>query len=204
VRITASEARRILDSSQAGEVFKDHPLYSWMERLLLQHPRHEEKKALGVAGYAIIKHRRGGVITLVLRPDGCRESFSWKKCVGQITPRMEALQAYREAVEDQVQPLRKPGMHVDHADPWPFQRIVESFEQDHGVARYEEIEHIQDLPDKAAFSSARCRFSGARRSMFADFHRARAVLVTITAQENLSKNRARLGYWSKVKKEMAK
>jgi hypothetical protein len=31
--------------------------------------------------------------------------------------------------------------------------------------------------------------------MFADFHRARAVLVTITAQENLSKNRAPLGYF---------
>ena len=197
MRITASEARRVLDSSQAGEVFKDHPLYSWMERLLLQHPRHEEKKALGVAGYAIIKHRRGGVITLVLRPDGCRESFSWKKCVGQITPRMETLQAYREAVEDQVQPLRKPGMHVDHADPWPFQRIVESFEQDHGVARYEEIEHTEEL----AYG---CRFGSSRRSMFADFHRARAVLVTITAQENLSKNRARLGYWSKVQKEMNK
>jgi hypothetical protein len=40
--------------------------------------------------------------------------------------------------------------------------------------------------------------------MFADFHRARAVLVTITAQENLSKNRARLGYLAKVQKEMAK
>lgn len=172
--------RAALTAVPFGDVPRFAPLHGLLEDVLELHPRAEEKRRGGIAHFRVVP-LNGGRETQIVRPDGSVEVFSWLKCLGMISSRQEVISAYREAVDDQVAPLRQPGMHVDHVAPWTFARIVADFEREHGVATMQEIDHATMLRS--------CRFTSARRELFAEHHRAVAVLEVVTPRVNYDRTR---------------
>lgn len=170
--------RRALGAVPVGDVPRISALHALLEEVLDMHPRVSEKRAGGVAAFRVVP-LNGGRETQIVRPDGSIEVFSWLKCLGAVSDRQDLRSAYREAVEDQIAPLRQPGMHVDHVAPRTFARLVEEFETEHGPATLEEL-------DRQALLRSN-RFSTARRERFAEFHRQRAVLEVVPARVNLQR-----------------
>lgn len=175
----------MLNAAPLGPVPPLAPLHHWLDRLLRQHPGHVAKVGPGLAGFEIQRGAWGrGRATWLVRVDGSRDWFSWLKCVGKVTEKQEIRQAYRGTVEDQVAPLRRPGCHVDHAEPWSFDAIVRAFEAEHGATSRADIIDV----DNYVFGHV---LPPDRASLFAEYHRARAVLVAIPAAENLRKPRSK-------------
>lgn len=172
--------RAALDAVPFGDVPRFAPLHALIEDVLDLHPRVEEKRSGGIAHFRVMPSN-GGRETQIVRPDGSVEIFSWLKCLGMVSDRQEIMSAYREAVDDQIAPLRHPGMHVDHVAPWTFARIVADFEQQHGVATMQEIDFSALLRSS--------RFASARRELFAEHHRRLAVLEVVTPRVNYDRAR---------------
>lgn len=177
--ITDKEARDVINAARLGPC--DLFTSAFLGRLLDQHPRATLKRAPGVVGFAVRRNTRGtGRATLIVRPDGTEEAFSWLKCCGKARPRQALDQAYRASVDDQVRAFRGANNvphdhHVDHVEPWTFARIVDAFEDQHGaveVSRLIDVEQGAILPEP-------------ERSRFAEFHRNVAVLRSLPAADNL-------------------
>jgi len=179
--------RATLAAAPVGMVPRISELYGLCEALVDAHPQAARKREGGIVGFEV--RRWGKSSELVVHyADGMEEGISWLKCCGAVTERSEIRNAYREAVDDQIAPLRRPGMHVDHVAPWTFARLVELFEAEHGVATMADVEPD---PRKFAGTSAqeRSRLREPRRSLFADYHRARAVLEAVSPAENYARAR---------------
>jgi len=179
--------RALLGDAPVGRVPRISNLYGLCEALVDAHPQADRKREGGIVGFEV--RRWGKSSELVVHyANGMEEGISWLKCCGAVTERSEIRNAYREAVDDQIAPLRLPGMHVDHVAPWTFARIVEMFETDHGVATMVDVE-----PDPrhcaGASTQERSRLREPRRSLFADYHRARAVLEVVEPSENYARAR---------------
>jgi len=172
--------RAALNAAPFGDVPRFALLHALLEDVLDLHPRVEEKRSGGIAHFRLVPQNSGRE-TQIVRHDGSVEIFSWLKCLGMVSSRQEIMSAYREAVDDQVAPLRQPGMHVDHVAPWTFARIVADFEREHGAATMQEINHTAMLRS--------CRFTSARRELFADHHRRLAVLEVVTPRVNYDRAR---------------
>lgn len=167
--------RAALDAVPFGDVPRFAPLHALLEDVLDLHPRAEEKRSGGIAHFRIVP-LNGGRETQIVRPDGSIEVFSWLKCLGMVSARQEMMSAYREAVDDQIAPLRQPGMHVDHVAPWTFARIVADFEKKHGAATMQEVDFSALLRSN--------RFASPRRELFAEHHRRLAVLEVVSPSVN--------------------
>lgn len=183
--------REALAAAPTGMVPATGELHDLMWALVEAHPRSAEKRAPGIVGFRVRRMRKGSEIFLHYS-DGTFIGISWLKCCGALSERTEVRNAYRDAVEDQVAPLRRPGMHVDHVAPMTFARIVELFEAEHGVATADHIEECPRGPG-TEWVQERTRLLEPRRSLFAEFHRALAVLEVVTPHENLSTRRRRAG-----------
>lgn len=167
--------RAALNAVPFGDVPRFAPLHALLEDVLDLHPRVEEKRNGGIAHFRVVRLNAGRE-TQIVRPDGSVEIFSWLKCIGMVSDRQELMSAYREAVDDQIAPLRQPGMHVDHVAPWTFARIVSDFEREHGAATMAEIDHAALLRSN--------RFASDRRKIFAEYHRRLAVLEVVSPSVN--------------------
>lgn len=189
-REKADIVREALASAPAGRVAPGE-LYDLMWALVEAHPRAEVKKAPGIVGFSVRRWGKSSEVFLHYR-DGTAVGISWLKCCGKISERDEIRGAYREAVDDQIAPLRRPGMHVDHVAPMTFAHIVELFEAEHGEASPADLDECPALPG-AEYAQERNRLLEPRRSLFAEFHRSRAVLEVVTPRENLSTRRRRAG-----------
>ncbi len=175
------EVRATLEAATVGAVEEGSSLYRLLDTLLDAHPRSAEKRDKGVLGFVVARGRTGREVRIV-RPDGTEDPFSWRKCCGTVGGfAYDVRQAYREAVDDQIAPMRRPGMHVDHVAPLTFERLVKDFEAEHGAPSPTEIDRDGLLHG--------VRFYEPRRGRFAEYHRAVARLAVITAAENLSKPR---------------
>jgi hypothetical protein len=176
--------REALEDAKVGRVEAGSSLFIMLESLLAAHPRAAVKLAPGVEGFAVARGRTGREVR-ILRPDGTEEPLSWRKCCGDGGDTSDIRQSYREAVDDQVAPLRRQAMHVDHVPPMTFERIVRDFEAVHGPATAAEVDHDTLLHG--------VRFIEPRRSLFAEYHRGVAKLEAIPMLENLTRPRIRGG-----------
>jgi hypothetical protein len=185
-RVTEAEARATLYAAPLGDVPQLSALHAFLLRLLSQHPRHAEKAGAGVASFRVVTGAYGrNRAVLLRRVDGSEDLFSWLKCCNGARDQQDVRAAYREAVDDQVRPLRRPGMHVDHAEPWPFDAIVRAFGAGHGAITRAGVVACDAPPWRHRLADER------RRELFAAFHRERSVLVAIPAADNLRKPRGR-------------
>ena len=178
------DTRAALETAKVGRVERGSPLHAMLESLLEAHPRSAEKRTPGVEGFTVVRGRTGREARIV-RPDGTEEAFSWRKCCGAGGDAHDIRQAYREAVDEQVAPLRRQAMHVDHVAPMTFERIVRDFEAVHGPASPLEVDH-----DALTHG---VRFTEPRRTLFAAYHRTVAVLEAIPVRDNLTKPRPARG-----------
>lgn len=174
--------RETLAGTPPGMVPRISTLYAFCEVLVDAHPQAGRKRQGGIVGFEVRRWGKSSEI-IVHYADGMQEGISWLKCCGAVTERSEIRNAYREAVNEQIDPLRRPGMHVDHVAPMTFAHIVEMFEAEHGPATMHDVE-----PDPRKMSGTaaqdRSRLREPRRSMFSEYHRARAVLEVVTPREN--------------------
>ena len=178
------ETRAALAAAKVGRVARGSALHALLDSLLDTHPRSAAKRAPGVEGFSIVRGRTGREARIV-RPEGTEEAFSWRKCCGAGGDTHDIRQAYPEAVDEQVAPLRRQAMHVDHVAPMTFERIVRDFEAVHGAASPLEVDHD-------ALTHGVC-FSEPRRTLFASYHRGVAVLEAIPIRDNLTKPRPTRG-----------
>lgn len=136
------------------------------------------------------------------RVDGSRTDISYLECLKPSTAKQWFPAACRTAVADQIQAhkdlefatadstftcpftgdkLTRENCHVDHAPPWPFDRIVrkfisESWHIDIPNVRYADGDNVvvsRFADDKVA-------------AEFAESHRERAVLRVVSKRANLS------------------
>lgn len=184
--ITEANARSAIYAAPMGDVPWPSVFHSFLLNLLSQHPRYAEKAGAGVASFRVVTGAYGRNRAVMLRRvDGSEDLFSWLKCCNGIRDHRDIRAAYREAVDDQVRPLRRPGMHVDHAEPWPFDAIVRAFEAAHGAVTRADVIACDSTPHRHRFADDH------RREIFSAFHRERAVLAAIPAADNLRKPRGR-------------
>jgi hypothetical protein len=179
--------REALADAPSGMVPAMGELHGLLWALLEAHPRAAEKMAPGVTGFRVRRWGKSSEVFLHYA-DGTAVGMSWLKCCGAISERTEIRGAYREAVDDQIAPLRRPGMHVDHVAPMTFAHIVDLFEAEHGAATAADLEECPAMPGNE-WAQERNRLLEPRRSIFAEFHRSVAVLEVVTPHENLSTRR---------------
>ncbi len=197
-------ARRILHTTPPGKALEPGD-FQFMIELLLRHPRAEEKFGVGVRAIRIEPDGIwGGVMFVAERLDGSVTDFSYRKCLRAPTRRGEVSAACRHAVAADVIVFKREYFarhaddagqvacpltgrllgwleaHVDHAPPWPFRRIVESFFRSLPIS-LDEVRIVEGglggVPRRLADTELIERF---RR-----FHSRVAVLRMIAATENL-------------------
>ena len=95
-----------------------------------------------------------------------------------IPHRQVVLGAMREVIGDQIAPLKKRGMHVDHV--YPFIRLAEDWAQSRHV-------FIEDLRVINSRRLGRKSLGEELDASWAEYHRTNAELQLLTPQENLRK-----------------
>jgi hypothetical protein len=95
------------------------------------------------------------------------------------------LVAFRVAVDDQVQPLRKRGYHVDHVVP--FHVLLSDFLRDRKLSLFD----VHVVADECAIRYGIYLLADQEiKHSWAEYHKKHAKLRTITARENLRKGGA--------------
>jgi hypothetical protein len=177
-----------------------------MRALLECHPRAAKKIGAGVSQIIIDVNSewKGCPMFVVVRTDGTRTEFSYVKCLQARRPDADFQAACRSAVVEDILdvkqaqflqnadaarrvicPLtgRRVGwdeVHVDHAPPWPFRRIVEAF-----VAQ-ERLDPSTVAIDGLADGECVKRFADAALAgRFRRFHAAHAHLRIVEASAHL-------------------
>lgn len=198
-----SRARRILHSTPPGKALEPGD-FQFMLELLLRHPRAEEKIGVGVRAIRIEPDGIwGGVMFVAERLDGSVTDFSYRKCLRAPTRYGEVSAACRQAVAEDVIAFKREYFarhadeagqvtcpltgkllgwleaHVDHAPPWPFRRIVESFFGSLPLS-LDEVRIVEGGLGESPRRLADTEVS----ALFRDFHSRVAVLRVIAATEN--------------------
>ena len=192
-------AKAILAASDPGDVIRGLDR-AFLRALLDRHPNACEKIGPGVRSIrvrAADSPYGPGKCFEVVRKDGTREDFSYLKCLGDRNAERDRYEAFRHAVRDQIEDARahafaRPGprkcpvtgesvtpatSHVDHAKPWTFKRLVETFLRKRSLAVLDvaltgdEVKRIADEKLRAAWCA---------------FHRRRATLRVVSVRANLS------------------
>lgn len=169
--------------------------------LFERHPSAAEKIGVGIAEVRVVTvppwNTRGFQVE---RVDGTTTDVSYLECLRPTGPEHWFRAACRTAVRDQIESVRAEAFrtdaviacpitgalitaqlaHVDHAPPWPFERIVAAFLETSGID-----------PAAVAFVDGDNQFESrfadpALAERFALFHAARAGLRVVSAAANLS------------------
>lgn len=96
----------------------------------------------------------------------------------QLSRRQIVLRAMREIVADQIEPLKRRGMHVDHV--YPFVRLAEDWAQSRHL-------FIEDLKVRSSNSLRRKTLGEELDTSWAEYHRTNAELQLLTPTQNLRK-----------------
>lgn len=196
--------KEILNRYSPGEAI-DAADYADVEALLSGHPRAEEKIGAGIASLLVDHDQEGGQCFHVLRSDGTKENFSYKKCItGDPTPFTAFSAACRRVVDAELDAFKRAYFdknqnddgkvkcpetkrwiswdeaHVDHKSPNSFSVIVQFFVSSQGIdptqVSYERTGlYGHELAD-ASLAAA-----------FQTWHRKNAVLRVIDGGRNLAK-----------------
>jgi hypothetical protein len=119
--------------------------------------------------------------------DGSVDHFSFVKALNSkvATKKKNVLVAFRVAVDDQVQPFRRRGYHVDHVVP--FHVLLSDFLRDRKLNLFD----VQVAEDECAVKyGIYLLVDQELKQGWAEYHKKYAKLRTITARENLRKGGA--------------
>ena len=119
--------------------------------------------------------------------DGNTDHFSFVKALKSevAIKKRNILTAFRVAVDDQVQPFRRRGYHVDHVVP--FHVLLSDFLRDGNLNLF----NVQVVADECAVKyGIYLLVDQELKQGWAEYHKKYAKLRTITARENLRKGGA--------------
>lgn len=175
----------------SGEAFE------FVLALLQRHSRAETKIGCGVASISVRAVQPYGTRCFwITRHDGTETDFSWHECLSPSSQEDKFLRACRNTVRPQVAaakaspPERCPitgeelgpdNLHVDHAEPWTFEAIVDAFVRERGL----NIETL-DLDGDEDGEVVQRFADAALATDFAEFHEKRANLRCVSVRANLS------------------
>jgi len=173
------------------EVSQEH--FDFLLSLLDFHPRAEEKIGSGVVTITVEANDRNTKYKqfVLHRTDGSHTEFSYIKCVdGEVPFSRLFAAACRTAIDPQIQEFRalhtaqeNNGTHVDHHIT-SFKRIVDDFYHNNPIPPDNVV--ILGFGDN---ETSKYFADKELEKRFADYHRSRATLKLIPAQENLRKKR---------------
>lgn len=112
------------------------------------------------------------------------DHFSTKKALNENkqNQKKNILVAFRQAVEYQIIPMRKPGYHIDHVIP--FHVLLSDFLNDKGMKLFDvNIEPLYDPSRLGLYILSDHEL----KDMWQEYHKQNAKLRLIEPQENLSK-----------------
>lgn len=192
--------RELLQSVDLGQPIKE-PWNSALLALMELHPSKPSKIGCGIQHFEVRTHywqekflQRGFYI---VRTDGSSVDFSYLICFKPAASLAHAtiVEACREAVAEDVHAFKKsifgnahsvkcaetgesvswPDAHVDHAEPWPFRRILEQW-----------LAEIGSMPEVAHSDAMNHRLADpAQADAFCRFHNERACLRIVHRTVNL-------------------
>lgn len=193
--------REIIRGARDGEPLGAE-VHSFLSALLAGHPQAEHKVKDGVDRFTVgpAPGFPSRCFWLV-RTDGTATDFSFNECLTPTTPLREFKNACRSAVYADIlrfkhgrfaagpvfcpitgEELALDACHVDHAPPWPFDRIAEEFLESLGVGP-----EAVDTSGKYADGCVRDTFASEDvAEAFRLFHEARASLRLVSRRANLS------------------
>jgi hypothetical protein len=112
------------------------------------------------------------------------DHFSTRKALNEKNQNQKKniLTAFRQAVEYQIIPMRRPGYHVDHIIP--FHVLLSDFLNDKGMKLFDvDVEPLYDLSRLGLYILSDHKL----RDRWQEYHKQNAKLRLIEPQENLSK-----------------
>jgi hypothetical protein len=196
--------KEILNRYSPGDAI-DAADYADVEALLSGHPRAEEKIGGGVASLLVDRDEDGGQCFHVLRTDGTKENFSYKKCIAGDPEPFTAfsaacrrvvdaeLDAFKRAYFDKHQNLdgkvkcpetnrrvKWDEAHVDHKSPHSFSVIVKFFINSQGI----NLSHV--VYNRAGLYGHELA-DAPLAAAFQSWHKKNAVLRVIDGGRNLAK-----------------
>lgn len=164
-----------------------------LAELLTRHPRAQEKIGCGIDYFSIDRGGYGTRCFYIHRTDGTKTDFSFLRCF-QFS-RKDFPAAARRAIEGQIfefrltlpevfdcpvngTPLTRNTAHIDHAPPYTFRQIVNTF-----IA-------LNNIPVESVSydrSGIGVSFQGSSlKTLFSLYHKKHAVLRGISREANLS------------------
>jgi len=196
--------RGIMARATPGKGLEGEDL-EFMAALLKRHPDAEAKIGAGVRAIRLEPNPVWDTLMFVLtRVDGSETDFSYRECVSPSSHISDVRAACRRAVVEDIIEFKQQyftdhadalnhvlcpltgrllgwrDVHVDHAPPWVFRRIVDEFLRSEGTAP-EDVE-IEEHGDGDV---EMCLAEPALAERFRAFHRRLANLRVINARENL-------------------
>jgi hypothetical protein len=172
------------------------------------HPDYGTKVGAGVQGFEVQRDKEWGTTRhfVIVRTDGTRTDFSYQKCLMPASRLKLFKQACRHVIADQILHFRdqelanldggwlvcpvlgvrvgRDQIHVDHAPPWTFDRLVTDFANTRGV----DVDAViltgfQDNEIRKGFEDPRLN------DEWRLFHKSNARLRLVSKRANLSEIR---------------
>ncbi len=192
------ECRRILKSVPAGERIENAEDAKYLLSVLSRHPESEQKIGVGVLYFFTRRTQFKNVGFWLRRTDLSETDFSFYSCVTPKDWRKDFAAACRHAVSGQViafkqkqfgdrafvpceitgEPLSWPACHVDHAPPFTFEKIVETFLNGRDLSA-----SIKPTADGEILTTF---LDSTIETQFQAFHESLAKLRIVSKHENLS------------------
>jgi len=192
----------VFKSKKAAAEYYRHILYSYkvkepitkdthdfmLRALLERHPHIKEKEGAGIIYFYTDTDGMNKICFHFIRKDGTIDHFSFLKCLNNSSIYQEFAGACRGSVHHIVRQMRldkniPKTHHIDHAEPYPFRRILKEFIQKNKpdmTCSFDSVPetYLHKLPEPL-------------HSQFIDYHNKYAILEVITAEENLKKKRGK-------------
>jgi hypothetical protein len=173
----------------------------FMLALFERHQSSAQKFGAGVLALRVTKAPPYNTLCFEIeRVDGSRTDISYRECLNPTTPAQWFRLCCRSAVVDQIQEAKdlvfgkavclpcpvtgdamtRNSCHVDHAEPWPFERIVVEYLATAGI----DPSSVSYIDGDGVVS-----YDFASRDLiddFAEWHRNRARLRVVSRRANLS------------------
>ena len=194
-------ARTILKETAMGEFVADEHL-PFMSSLFWMHPDALEKaEGEDFPRFLVGGNGFGYRCFYVVRDDGSMTDFSFNICIdGKRSKEQDFKIACRHVIGDDIKKAKKIALaaqmglcavsgepctikdsHLDHAEPWTFQKIMEHFIFVHGID-VGAVEYVS-----GTITGTLTKFLDDKLAQtFRDFHNERAVLRVVTKHVNLS------------------
>lgn len=179
--------------------------YADVEALLSGHPRAQEKIGTGIAALLVDRDPERGQCFHVLRTDGSKENFSYKKCIaGDPAPFTAFSAACRRVVDSELDAFKRTYFaknqnadgkvkcpetkrwiawdeaHVDHKSPHSFSVIVKFFVSSQGI-------NLTQVAYNRAGLYGHELADASLAAAFQSWHKKNAVLRVIDSGRNLAK-----------------